>query len=296
MTPTLLLVDTTGLIFRAFFSISPLTSPAGVPVNATFGVLRILLKVFREVHADAAAFVFDAGKETFRNEMFADYKAHRPEPPDDLRPQFELTHRMALATQTQVFMERGFEADDIIATLAKQAQEQGYAVKILTGDKDIFQLINDSVEILLPAKRGELQSFSQAEFASKYNFDVSRFVDFKALMGDPSDNIPGIPGVGEKTAAKLVANYGKLEQIYGNLDLVKPPTLAAKLREHESSVQLYRDLVTLNSAAPVKYDFTGRKLPNFADSSLLDLISEMGFNCLKEDAQTAGDLESSRGG
>jgi DNA polymerase-1 len=110
-------------------------------------------------------------------------------------------------------------------------------------------------------------------------------------MGDPSDNIPGIPGVGEKTAAKLVATYGKLEQIYGNLDLVKPPKLAAKLREHESSVHLYRELVTLNHQAPVKYDFAGRKLPNFADSSLLDLITEMGFNRLKDDAQAAGDLD-----
>lgn len=286
----MLLIDTTGLIFRAFYSITPLTSPAGVPVNAVFGVLRMLLKVFRDIAPDASAFAFDAGKETFRNELYDQYKAHRPAPPDDLLPQFELTHDVVQATSAQVFIQRGFEADDLIATLATQALSMGYRVKILTGDRDIFQLINESVDVLLPAKRGEIETVSLEKFNDKYGFDVSRFVDFKALMGDPSDNIPGIPGVGEKTAARLVANFGKLEQIFGNLDLVKPPKLAAKLREHESSVHLYRDLVTLDSAAPVKYDFSGRKMPNFADNSLLDLIGQMGFTRLKDDAQAAGDL------
>ena len=294
MPSKMLLLDATGLIFRAYYSISPLTSPDGKPVNAVFGLLRMILKLFREVEANSCAFVFDAGSKTFRNDMFPDYKANRPPPPDDLRPQFAMSIEAARATGAQVFVEPGFEADDLIATLAKQAVSQGQEVTILTGDKDILQLVAPQVSVLLPAKRGEFTRYGVAEFVGRYEFGVERFVDFKALMGDPSDNIPGIPGVGEKTAAKLVKAYGKLEQIYANLDIIKPPKLQQKLITAKKDVYLYRDLVTLKDDCEVNYDYAKRKLPNFASAELASLISEMGFNRLGQDALAFGDLEASR--
>lgn len=290
----MLLLDATGLIFRAYYSISPLTTPDGKPVNAVFGLLRMVLKLFRDVEANSCAFVFDAGRTTFRNEMFADYKANRPPPPDDLRPQFQMSIDVAKATGAQVFVEPGFEADDLIATLAKQAVSQGQEVTVLTGDKDILQLVSPQVSVLLPAKRGEFTRYGVAEFVDRYEFGVDRFVDFKALMGDPSDNIPGIPGVGEKTAAKLVMAYGKLEQIYGNVDIIKPPKLQQKLIAAKNDVFLFRDLVTLKDDCEVSFDYSKRKLPNFASSQLTSMITQMGFNQLARDAAAFGDLEANR--
>jgi DNA polymerase-1 len=287
----LLLIDATGLIFRAYYSIKGgMTAPDGTPVNAVFGLTRMMLKVFRDVPATAAGIVFDAGRKTFRNEMFPDYKAQRPEPPDELRPQFELALETAKATQAPVFVQAGFEADDIIATLAAQAQQAGHAVTILTSDRDILQLLSPTCELLVPARGGEFKPHTLTTFAQDYGFPIERFVDFKALMGDPSDNIPGVRGIGQKGAAKLVSTYGKLEQIYANLDLVKPASMQAKLRGAREDAFLYRDLVTLKVDVPLKYDFDGRTMPDFGCDDLQNHLAEMGFNRIRDDARAAGDL------
>ncbi|MBN2081320.1 hypothetical protein JW859_03835 [bacterium] len=291
MAQRMLLIDATGLIFRAYYSIrSEMSAPDGTPVNAVYGLMRMMMKVFRDIPAAACGIVFDAGRKTFRNEIMPEYKAHRPEPPDDLRPQFGLSIDTARATQAPVFILEGFEADDIIATLTGQARRQNYSVSILTGDRDILQLLSPQCEVLMPAKRGEFTVFSEKAFTDKYEFPVERFVDFKALMGDPSDNIPGVRGIGEKGAAKLVGTYGKLEQIYGNLDLVKPASMQAKLRQAKEEVFMFRDLVTLRPDVPVTYDFTQRTLPDFGAPELNKLLSDLGFNRIRQDAKDMGDL------
>ena len=198
----MLLIDGTGLIFRAYYSIAPgMSTPAGQPVNAVFGLLRMILKVFREENATACALVFDAGAKTFRNEMFPDYKAQRAAPPDDLREQFTMSIDTMRATLAPVYVQEGFEADDIIATIAGQAQAAGHAVTVLTSDRDMLQLLSPDCELLMPAGRGEFNRRSLAGFEEQYGFPIDRFVDFKAIMGDPSDNIPGVVGIGEKGAA-----------------------------------------------------------------------------------------------
>jgi len=287
----MLLIDATGLIFRAYYSIrSEMTTPDGTPVNAVYGLTRMMMKVFRDIPATACGIVFDAGRKTFRTEIMPEYKAQRPEPPDDLRPQFGLSIDTARATQAPVFIVEGFEADDIIATLAVQAQQHNYSVSILTGDRDILQLLGPQCEVIMPAKRGELTVHTVETFTTKYQFPIERFVDFKALMGDPSDNIPGVRGIGEKGAAKLVGTYGKLEQIYGNLDLVKPPSTQAKLRQAKEAAFLYRDLVTLRKDVPVDYDFSKRTLPDFGSAELIQLLTDLGFNRIRQDAKDMGDL------
>jgi len=287
----ILLIDATGLIFRAFYSIkSDMTAPDGRPVNAIFGLTRMMLKVFRDVSASASAIVFDAGRETFRNELYPDYKAQRPAPPDELRTQFPLAIETARATHAPVFVEAGFEADDIIATLAEQALAADHMVTILTGDRDILQLLSPRCEVLMPAARGEFALHNITTFEREFGFPIERFVDYKALMGDPSDNIPGIRGIGRKTAAKLVATYGKLEQLYANLDLVKPASVQTKLRAARDDVLLYRDLVTLKHDVPLSYDFTGRTMPDFANEELQEKLAGFGFNRVRTDAQQLGDL------
>jgi DNA polymerase-1 len=292
MAKRMLLIDATGLVFRAFFSIGPLSAPDGAPVNAVFGLLRYLLKLFRDLPASASAIAFDAGAKTFRNEMFAEYKAHRPPPPDDLRPQFEQAVAMARASAAPVFLQQGFEADDIIATLTAQATARGYEVDILTSDRDILQLLTPQVHVLLPQRSGEFIEYHPDSFTTEFGFGVERFIDYKALMGDPSDNIPGVPGVGPKTAAKLVSTYGRLEQLYANLDLVKPDGVRLKLRGARKDVFLYRELVTLRHDAPVSYDFSARRLPDFGNQEFQAKLASFGFHRIREDAAKLGDLQA----
>lgn len=290
ITKRILLIDATGLVFRAYFSIGPLTAPDGTHVNAVFGLLRYLMKLFRDLPASASAIVFDAGAKTFRNDLYAQYKAQRPPPPDEMRPQFGLAIELAKACQAPVFIQQGFEADDIIASLATQSQALGYEVDILTGDRDILQLLSPQVHVLLPQKSGEFKEYSVELFAEEFGFSVDRYLDYKALMGDPSDNIPGVAGIGPKTAAKLVATYGHLEQLYANIDMVKPDGVRTKLTAARNDVQLWRQLVTLRHDVPITYDFTQRTLPNFGSAELLGMLEAWGFNRIREDAAKMGDL------
>ncbi|MEZ5338201.1 MAG: 5'-3' exonuclease H3TH domain-containing protein [bacterium] len=292
MSRHILLIDGTGLIFRAYFSIKgDMTTPEGVPVNAVFGVLRLLMKIFKDNAVTDSAIVFDAGSQTFRNQMYDGYKANRPEPPDDLRPQFGLTIDMAKLTGAPVYSMKGFEADDIIATLASDARRQGNRVSVLTSDRDLLQLLDPGTQLLMPGKMGAVNEVDLGEFELKYGFPVERFVDFKALMGDPSDNIPGVAGVGEKTAAKLVAQHGKLESIYSNIDFIKPDGLRKKLEPAKDDVFLFRDLVTVKRDVPIEYDYAARTMPDFGSEAFIENLAGLGFNRVREDSRKLGDLQ-----
>jgi DNA polymerase-1 len=207
-----------------------------------------------------------------------------------MRPQFGLSIDAARATGAPVLVMKGFEADDLIATTADKARARGMQVTILTGDRDILQMLAPDVDVLIMKGAGEFQRYTPELFAEEYGFPVDRFVDYKALMGDPSDNIPGLPGVGPKTAAKLIATHGKLENIYANIDLVKPDTLQKKLRDEKENVFLYRELVTLHHDAPAEYDFGSRTMPDFGAEALHTQLEQMGFTRIREDAKKLGDL------
>ena len=292
MSRHILLIDGTGLIFRAYYSIKAgMTTPDGVPVNAVFGVVRLLLKIFRDAHATDSAIVFDAGSKTFRNDMYDGYKANRPAPPEDLRPQFGMTIDIAKATGAPVYSMAGFEADDIIATLAADARRQGHNVSVLTSDRDLLQLLDPATQLLMPGKLGAVHAVDLAGFEAKYGFDIERFVDYKALMGDPSDNIPGVPGVGDKTAAKLVAQHGKLENIYSNIDFIKPDSLRLKLGPARDEVFLFRDLVTVKRDVPVSYDYSARTMPHFGSEEFVESLAALGFNRVQADSRDMGDLQ-----
>jgi DNA polymerase-1 len=218
-----LLFDATGLIFRAYYSIpNNLTAPDGTVTNAIHGVLGSIVKIEDEVRPSVTAMIFDAGRRTFRQDEYAAYKANRPEPPDDLRPQFALTIEMARTLGVPTLVEQGVEADDLIASCAMEAVRRGHPVAVLTSDRDLLQILDtDGVTIWFPVKGSRNRMFDKwdrARFEAEYGFPPEDFPDYKALRGDPSDNVPGVAGIGEKTAMKLVGEYGGLEGIYAALE------------------------------------------------------------------------------
>lgn len=245
-----MLVDATGLIFRAYFSIPPtLSAPDGTVTNAVHGVLGSIIKLEEEVSPTASAMIFDAGRRTFRTEIFPAYKAQRPEPPDDLRPQFALTIEMARALGVPTLVEEGVEADDLIASCAMAAARRGHPVTVLTSDRDLLQILDtDGISVWFPVKGGknrEFEKWDRHRFLAEYGFPPERLTDYKALRGDPSDNIPGVAGIGEKTGMGLMHEFGSLEGIYESLGEIKQPKIRDKLTAERDNVFLYRRLVTL---------------------------------------------------
>lgn len=282
----LLLVDTPGLIFRGFFSIRELTSPDGIPVNAVYGVLLQMLKVLRDVKPAAAAAFFDTPKKTFREEQFGDYKANRPAPPVELIHQFPLTVEAMEAAGCPVVLEPGFEADDLIASYAARHREQFKL--ILTGDRDMLQLVDGATFVMVQTKGvTSVRIYTPQVFREEYGFEPSSFVDYKALRGDPSDNIPGVRGVGKKTAAKWIAKYGTLEELYAHIEDVSPERIREAMREAKDEVFQFRELVRLREDCKLPAEQWELRLPDFASENFLAFCDKYGLRKIKK--QVAGD-------
>lgn len=246
----LILVDGSSYLYRAFHAFPPLTNAGGEPTGAMYGVLNMLKSLLNQFAPTEMAVVFDAKGKTFRDEMFAEYKAHRPPMPDELRSQIEPLHQMIRALGLPLLVVPGVEADDVIGTLAKQAATNGRDVLISTGDKDMAQLVSDKITLINTMNNTVL---GPQEVREKYGVGPELIIDFLALMGDSSDNIPGVPGVGEKTALALLTGIGSLREIYANLDAVPAlgfrgsKTLPAKLELHRDNADLSYALATIKT-------------------------------------------------
>ena len=216
----ILAVDGNSIVNRAFYGVRPLSTKEGLPTNALFGMVNILEKNLEAVAPDFCAIAFDLKAPTFRHEMFQDYKAGRKPMPDELRAQMPLAKETARALGFRTLELEGYEADDILGTLAAMAEREECEAYILTGDRDALQLISDRVHVLL-ATNTDTVEMDTARFFEKYGVNPCQFIDVKALMGDSSDNIPGVPGIGEKTALKLIADFGSLDGIYEALPEAK---------------------------------------------------------------------------
>lgn len=246
----LILVDGSSYLYRAFHAFPPLTNAGGEPTGAMYGVLNMLKSLLNQFAPTEMAVVFDAKGKTFRDEMFAEYKAHRPPMPDELRSQIEPLHQMIRALGLPLLVVPGVEADDVIGTLAKQAAANGRDVLISTGDKDMAQLVSDKITLINTMNNTVL---GPQEVREKYGVGPELIIDFLALMGDSSDNIPGVPGVGEKTALALLTGIGSLREIYANLDAVPAlgfrgsKTLPAKLELHRDNADLSYALATIKT-------------------------------------------------
>ncbi len=246
-TATLLLLDGHSLAYRAFYALREvdMSTTTGQPTNAVFGFTSMLINLMRDEEPTHVAVAFDVSRKTFRSETYAGYKAGRSETPDDFRGQVTLIREVLDALRIPSMMVEGFEADDVIATVTTRAAAAGMDVLICTGDRDALQLVNEHVTVLYP-KRGvsEMTRFTPDEVQAKYNLSPQQYPDYAALRGDPSDNLPGIPGVGEKTAAKWIREYGSLRDLIDRVDTVKGKVGDA-LREHVASVELNRRLTEL---------------------------------------------------
>ncbi|ASN87744.1 DNA polymerase I [Pectobacterium versatile] len=246
----LILVDGSSYLYRAYHAFPPLTNSAGEATGAMYGVLNMLRSLLLQYHPSHVAVVFDAKGKTFRDELFENYKAHRPPMPDDLREQIEPLHKMVKAMGLPLLAVSGVEADDVIGTLAVQAEKVGKSVLISTGDKDMAQLVTPSVTLINTMNNSIL---GPQEVCDKYGIPPELIIDFLALMGDASDNIPGVPGVGEKTAQALLQGLGGLDSLYANLDKIAglsfrgAKTMAPKLEQHKEVAYLSYQLATIKT-------------------------------------------------
>jgi DNA polymerase-1 len=280
-----MLLDSNSLIYRAYFALinTPLTTSKGKLVNAVFGFWSIVLRGLQDVKPDYVIACFDLAGPTFRHEQFADYKATRREMPDDLRDQFPIVRQIIDAFGIPIYQLQGYEADDLIAALVRQAEARDVQTTIVSGDLDLLQLVSPRTTLM--TTRGGVQQttfYDPAQVMERYGLRPEQMIDFKALKGDTTDNIPGIPGVGEKTAAKLVIDHGSVDGIYAHLDTVMPEKLRAKLAEHHDAVLRWRDLVTVRADLPVELDLETAQLGDYDRAEVLRLFREYEFRSLVE--------------
>lgn len=255
---TLYLVDTYNLIFRAFFSFAqkPLVTSYNMNVSAIYGFMNMLLKVMSDFEPTMIACACDTGEKTFRDEIFEDYKANRPECPDELVPQFAPIFEFIDALSIKRLLKTGLEADDIIGTAAAAAEREGYFVRIISSDRDLFQLVSDRVKIIF-LKKGisEVAEFGRDDIHRDFSIFPEQVAEYKALVGDPSDNIPGIRGIGPKAAAELLTKYRTIEGIYANL-----PRIGGRrqllLEEGRQSAEMSLKLATIRRDADIPIDFS----------------------------------------
>ncbi len=281
----LMLLDGNGLIYRGYFALinTPLTTSRGELVNAVFGFCNIVLRGFQDIQPDYAVIAFDLSGPTFRHEQFAAYKATRQKMPDDLRDQFPKVREVVKALRIPVYEMAGFEADDVIGTLTVEAEALGLDTTIVTGDLDMLQLVTDRTR-LMTTRMGVQNTviYDPARILERYGLRPDQMIDFKSLKGDSTDNIPGVPGVGEKTAAKLIAEYGTLDGLYEHLDELNPARLREPLGAARDQVMLGRELMRIVRDLPVKLDLEAARLGDYDRETVIRLFREFEFRTLIE--------------
>ena len=284
MTKRLLLIDGHSMAYRAFFALPAenFTTAQGQHTNAIYGFATMLISLIKEEKPTHIAVAFDVSRKTFRTEIFPEYKANRSKTPDEFRSQMSYLHELVSAFGIQQFEIEGYEADDIIATITKRAEKEKCEILICTGDRDSFQLVNEQTTILYP-KRGvsEMSRMTPQAVITKYGMSAEQYPDFAALRGDPSDNLPSVPGVGEKTAAKWIVDFGSLKELLANAD-----TLGGKvgqsLRDNIDNVIRNRELTQLVHDAPMSFEIDALMWPGPDESLITPLFEKLEFRTLKD--------------
>ena len=254
-----------------------MTRPDGTPVNAVYGFTSMLMKLLADTDADHIAVVFDKARRTFRNDIYPDYKANRPDPPDELIPQFALVREAVQAFNVAAVDAEGFEADDLIATYARQARAAGAVVTIVSSDKDLMQLVTEGV-VMFDAMRGRV--IGPDEVREKFGVGPDKVVDVQALAGDSTDNVPGVPGIGVKTAALLIEEYGDLDTLLARASEIKQPKRRASLLEEAELARVSRDLVRLRDDVPVDTPLEAFAVKDPEPDALLGFLKAHGFKSL----------------
>jgi len=271
----LFLIDGSGFIFRAYYGLKTnLTRSDGTPTNAVYGFCNMLMKLLDDTEADYIAVIFDAGRKTFRNDIYPEYKANRPAPPEDLIPQFPLVREATEAFNVPAIQMPGYEADDLIATYARQAREAGDEVTIMSSDKDMMQLITERVTMCDPIRNGRIGT---EEVHEKFGVGPKKVIEVQALAGDSTDNVPGVPGIGVKTAAQLINEYGDFETLLARAGEIKQPKRRENLQQFADLARVSLELVTLKDDVPVDDDYRAFAKRELDHEKLLKFLRAQEF-------------------
>lgn len=285
--PKVFLIDGSGYIFRAFYGVRQLSNSEGIPTNATFGFTKMLLKLIKEQEPTHLAIAFDTGGKNFRHKIYSDYKANRPPAPEDLVPQFEWIHKVVDAFQIPRLTHDNVEADDILGSLAKKFSNEGWAVRIVTGDKDLMQMVSEDILLFddLRVQRGKASTpeVSIADVVEKFGVNPDRVIDVLALAGDSSDNVPGVKGIGPKIAAELVNTFGGVEEILASAHTVKQKARRERLMEQADMARLSKELVTIDQNIDMEVSIDDTKYIGPAREKLRQIFSELDFTRLLDD-------------
>jgi len=281
MSEKLFLIDGNSFCYRAFYAIRHLATSRGRPTNAVYGFITMLGKIIKEEKPAYLAIAFDLPGPTFRHKKFEDYKAQRKPMPDELIEQMSLIKEVIRAYNIPIFEKEGFEADDVLATLARKAEEGGMDVYIATGDKDMLQLVNSRIKVYSPHKENLI--YGREKVKQRYGLDPEKMVEIMALAGDSIDNIPGVPGIGEKTAIQLIKKFGTMENVLANIDKIKNPRVYQALKEFSDQARLSKELATVNAGIPLEVDFSEFRLKAPDNKELYRLFKELEFKSLLKD-------------
>ena len=273
----LVLVDGSGYIFRAFHGLPMMTRPDGTPINAVFGFTKMLLKLTADLKPSHVVVIFDAGRVTFRNDIYPEYKANRSEPPEELIPQFPLVREAAKAMSLPVLEMPGFEADDLIASFARAAENRNMSCLIVSSDKDLMQLVRGSVSMLDPMKNRTIEA---AEVIEKFGVGPDKVVDVQSLAGDSTDNVPGVPGIGIKTAAELINQFGDLDRLLARAETIKQPKRRENLINFAEQARISRQLVCLKDDVDLPFSIEQLQTPARDQDRLMAFLAEQGFKSL----------------
>ena len=252
----LVLIDGHSILNRAFYGVPDLTNTEGLHTNAIYGFLNIMFKIIEEEDPTYLAVAFDLSAPTFRHKMYDAYKGTRKPMPQELREQVPVMKEVLSAMGILTMEQEGFEADDILGTMAKRAEKEGVLVALVSGDRDLLQIATDKIKIRIPKTKGartEIEDYYAKDVEEKYHVNPQQFIELKALMGDTADNIPGVPKVGEKTATALMEQYGSIENIYAHLEEISKNSIRTSLAENRELADLSKKLATIDIDAPIRY-------------------------------------------
>lgn len=283
MKEKIVLIDGHSILNRAFYGLPDLTNSEGRHTNAVYGFLNILFKILEEENPQYLTVAFDLSAPTFRHKMFADYKGTRKAAAPEFREQVPLMKEVLKAMGVTCVELEGYEADDLLGTIAKQSEEKGLEVSLVSGDRDLLQLASEHIKIRIPKTKGgktTVEDYFEKDVRELYQVTPTEFIDVKALMGDTSDNIPGIPGVGEKTATKIIAEYKSIENAYAHVDAIKPNKAREALREHYDQAVLSKELATINVNSPIVYSLEDCRLENLYTEEAYELFRQLEFKNL----------------
>ncbi len=279
----LVLIDGHSILNRAFYGVPDLTNSEGIHTNAVYGFLNIMFKILEEEQCDHLAVAFDLKEPTFRHKMYGDYKGTRKPMPEELREQVPLMKEVLQAMDIPILTLAGYEADDILGTVAKRMAARGVEVSVVSGDRDLLQLADERIKIRIPkTSRGatEVHDYYPEDVRREYQVTPAEFIDVKALMGDSSDNIPGVPSIGEKTATAIIAAYGTIENAYAHLEEIRPPRAKKALEEHYDMAQMSKELATICIDAPVDFSYEDAMVGNLYTPEAYQFMKRLEFKSI----------------